>query len=263
MSTETRWQPQQIHANSLTRVAVDTGSLKLFLTDFTGIWFGCFESNDEVQDHPVTMLTRFDAGGFFPLHGHPGGEEILVLDGYFADETGVHPPGTYMLNPEGFIHRPHSDQGCMTFVKLRQHGGKNREQMRVNIFEGDWQPSPHANIEIQPIYTQPGFNEKVWFERWQPGTQLDIQVETEIKEIFVVQGTWQDERGCYPTNTWLRYIPNDPYQPASEDGCLIYVKTYPESDPVDRFVVADDFQHPEETVLWDQAHPPKRGDSAS
>ncbi|MDJ0559276.1 MAG: cupin domain-containing protein [Microcystis sp. M53599_WE4] len=37
----------------------------------------------------MTMLTRFYPGGFFPLHGHPGGEEILVLEGNFVDETGV------------------------------------------------------------------------------------------------------------------------------------------------------------------------------
>lgn len=41
------------------------------------------------------MLTRFAPGGFFSLHGHPGGEEILVLEGNFADETGIHTPGTY------------------------------------------------------------------------------------------------------------------------------------------------------------------------
>jgi anti-sigma factor ChrR (cupin superfamily) len=35
------------------------------------------------------MLTRFYPGGFFPLHGHPGGEEILVFEGNFVDETGV------------------------------------------------------------------------------------------------------------------------------------------------------------------------------
>lgn len=252
MSTQSLWQPQQIHSNLLTRASVLPTSLTWHPTNFPGIWFGCFESDDEVQEHPVTMLTRFDAGGFFPQHGHPGGEEILVLDGHFTDETGVHPPGTYMLNPEGFIHRPYSDEGCLTFVKLRQHGGKTRQQIRTNIFEGAWQPGATAQIQVQPLYEQEGFSEKVWIERWQPGTRLEAVVETEVKEVFLIEGTWSDELGQYPTGSWLRYPPQVPYSPASEEGCLIYVKTYPIADEAERFIVSDDFQHPEETILWSQ-----------
>lgn len=251
-TTQLLWQPQQVHADLLTRVSVLPTSLMWHQTHYTGIWFGCFESDDEVQEHPVTMLTRFDPGGFFPLHGHPGGEEILVLEGNFIDETGVHPPGTYMLNPEGFIHRPYSDEGCLTFVKLRQHGGKTRQQVRTNIFNDSWQPGRIPPIQVQPAYEQAGFSEKVWFERWLPGTQLLDVVETDIKEIFLVEGSWSDELGSYPTGSWLRYPPNCPYSPFSETGCLIYVKTYPVADERERFVVSEDFQHPEETILWDQ-----------
>ncbi len=252
MNPQSLWNPQQVHANPLTRVAVLPDSLTWHQTNFHGIWFGCFESDHEVQNHPVTMLTRFDPGGFFPKHGHPGGEEILVLQGHFEDETGVHPPGTYMLNPEGFIHRPHSEEGCLTFVKLRQHGGKTRQQLRMNIFDRPWQAGKSSRIQVQPIYEQEGFSEKVWFERWQPGTQLSNVVETEVKEIFLVEGTWSDELGGYPTGSWLRYPPNCPYSPASATGCLIYVKTYPVADEVERFVVSEDFQQPEETLLWEQ-----------
>jgi len=245
MPSQFLWQPQQIHADLLTRVAVLPTSLTWAQTTFTGIWFGCFESDHEVQEHPVTMLTRFDPGGFFPLHGHPGGEEILVLQGNFVDETGVHPPGTYMLNPEGFIHRPYSQEGCLTFVKLRQHGGKTRQQVRKNIFTGFWQPGITPQIQVQLLYQQTGFLEKVWVERWLPGTELLNVVETEIKEIFLIEGTWSDEIGHYPTGSWLRYSPNCPYNPSSETGCLIYVKTYP-ADNTSRFVVGKDFQHPDE-----------------
>ncbi|MBT9317501.1 cupin domain-containing protein [Leptothoe spongobia] len=252
MTSQSLWQPQQVHVNLLTRVSVLPTSLAWHQTSFPGIWFGCFESNHEVQDHPTTMLTRFDPGGFFPHHGHPGGEEILVLSGEFSDETGVHPPGTYMLNPEGFNHRPYSEEGCLTFVKLRQHGGKTRHQVRRRIFEEPWQTGINPQIRVQPLYEQVGFSEKVWVEQWLPGTQLLDVIETEIKEIFVIQGTWCDELGCYPAGSWLRYPVNSPYSPSTEAGCLIYVKTYPIADETERFVVGDDFQHPEEAILWDQ-----------
>ena len=68
----------------------------------------------------VTSVVRYKAGARFPAHDHPGGEEILVLDGVFSDEHGNWPEGTYLLNPEGFRHGPFSEQGCTLFVKLRQ-----------------------------------------------------------------------------------------------------------------------------------------------
>lgn len=242
VSSQLQWQPQQVHENLLTRVAVLPTALIWHQTTFTGIWFGCFESDHEVQDHPVTMLTRFDPGGFFPLHGHPGGEEILVLQGNFADETGVYPPGSYMLNPEGFIHRPYSEEGCLTFVKLRQHGGKNRQQVKTNLYELPWQPGAIPGIEMKPLYQQMGFPEKVWIERWQANTALSNMVESEVKEIFVIEGTWSDELGSYPAGSWLRYSPNCHYSPSSETGCMVYVKTYPRD--ISRYIVDKDFLHP-------------------
>ncbi|CAD5964305.1 cupin domain-containing protein [Planktothrix agardhii] len=245
VSSQLKWQPQKNHTNLLSRVALLPTVLTWHPTEFTGIWFSCFESDEQVQEHPVTMLTRFDPGGFFPLHGHPGGEEILVLQGNFADETGVHPPGTYMLNPEGFNHRPYSEKGCLTFVKLRQHGGKTRQQVRVNIYDLPWESDVIPEIEVKPVYEQTDFPEKVWIERWQPGTKLSKVVESEVKEIFLIEGTWSDEWGNYPTGSWLRYPPGYSYSPSSATGCLLYVKTYPLD--IHRFIVGKDFQHPSET----------------
>ncbi len=241
MSSELFWEPQKNHTNLRGRVAVLPTSLTWHQTEFDGIWFGCFESDNEVQEHPVTMLTRFDPGGFFPPHGHPGGEEILLLQGNFEDEAGLYTPGTYMLNPEGFIHRPYSEAGCLTFVKLRQHGGETRSRVKTNIYESAWQVGIIPQIEFKLLYQQVGYPEKVWVERWQPGTSLSNVVETEVKEIFTIDGIWRDELGTYPTGSWLRYPPNCPYNPASETGCLIYVKTYPLENTT-RFVVGEDFQ---------------------
>ncbi len=42
---------------------------------------------------PVTSLVRYRAGGAFPEHAHPEGEESLVLDGVFCDESGTIRPG--------------------------------------------------------------------------------------------------------------------------------------------------------------------------
>ena len=62
-------------------------------------------------------LVRWAPGTAFPAHGHPGGEEIFVLEGVFADEQGTYPAGTWLRNPAGSSHTPFSREGCTIFVK--------------------------------------------------------------------------------------------------------------------------------------------------
>jgi anti-sigma factor ChrR (cupin superfamily) len=230
--SELFWQPQTINTNLLIRSVELSTKQNWYQTNSTGIWFCCFESDLEIQEHPVTMLTRFDPGGFFEHHNHVGGEEILVLRGTFRDERGTHPPGTYMLNSEGFEHQPYSDEGCLTFVKLQQYGGKNRSDVKTNIYDSPWQPSLLPQVRIKSLYQQPAYPERIWIESWRSGTQLSNLVEAEVKEILVIKGTLQDESMVYPADSWLRYPPGHHYNLASETGCLLYVKTYPASNSI-------------------------------
>ena len=85
----------------------------------------------------VTSLVKYLPGAEFPSHGHPDGEEILVLDGVFSDQTGDWPAGSWLLNPEGFAHGPWSAEGCLLFVRLRQYPG--RCQQTVTFGEPEWQ----------------------------------------------------------------------------------------------------------------------------
>ncbi len=62
-------------------------------------------------------LVRWAPGTVFKPHGHPGGEEILVLDGVFQDEHGTYPAGSWLRNPPGSVHRPRSEAGCIIWVK--------------------------------------------------------------------------------------------------------------------------------------------------
>lgn len=48
------------------------------------------ESNT-VKRADGTSIVHYPAGSGFPAHGHPGGEEILVLEGTFQDEHGDYP----------------------------------------------------------------------------------------------------------------------------------------------------------------------------
>jgi len=62
-------------------------------------------------------LAKWDPGSRFHRHTHPGGEEILVLEGTLEDEHGRYPKGTWLRNPPGSTHAPFSGEGCVIYVK--------------------------------------------------------------------------------------------------------------------------------------------------
>ena len=76
---------------------------------------------------------RYAAGSAFSSHRHDGGEEILVLEGVFSDEHGDYPAGTYLRNPPGTSHQPHSVPGCTIFVKLWQFAADDNTAVQIDI----------------------------------------------------------------------------------------------------------------------------------
>lgn len=68
--------------------------------------------------HPEhCALLRCDKGARLGNHRHPGGEEILVIEGVLADEAGRYPRGTWIRNPPGSAHEPYSPDGCVVLIK--------------------------------------------------------------------------------------------------------------------------------------------------
>jgi len=71
------------------------------------------------HDGVSTALVRWAAQTRFNTHAHPGGEEILVLDGVFSDEHGHYAAGTWLRNPRGSRHTPYTGaEGALIYVKV-------------------------------------------------------------------------------------------------------------------------------------------------
>lgn len=62
-------------------------------------------------------LERWPPRASQPRHRHPGGEEILVLEGSFRDEHGAYPAGSWLRNPPLSEHTPLHQEGCLLYVK--------------------------------------------------------------------------------------------------------------------------------------------------
>ena len=52
-------------------------------------------AREEAERGHATSIVRYEPGASFNRHEHPLGEEILVLEGVFSDETGDYGKGTY------------------------------------------------------------------------------------------------------------------------------------------------------------------------
>jgi anti-sigma factor ChrR (cupin superfamily) len=171
----------------------------------------------------ATSLVRFAPNSHFAPHNHDGGEEFLVMDGVFSDDSGDYPAGSYIRNPIGTRHQPFTHQGCTIFVKLHQFDAADQTPVHINTKTAAFRPGMVAGLSFLPLHST--LNENVAMVRWAPGTRFTPHAHWGGEEIFVVEGTFQDEHGDYPAGSWLRSPHQSRHQPWSNDGCLIYVKT--------------------------------------
>ena len=170
----------------------------------------------------ATTIVRFDPGSAFPMHTHDGGEEFLVLEGTFSDEFGDFGPGFYVRNPVGTSHTPFTREGCTIFVKLWQFQDGDTESIEIDTRRAAFAPGLVDGLSVLPLHQFE--TESTSLVRWQPGTTFHRHSHFGGEEIYVLEGTFEDEFGSYPAGTWLRSPHQSMHTPFSGEGCLIYVK---------------------------------------
>ena len=178
-------------------------------------------AREEAEHGHATSIVRYDAGAKFTFHPHPLGEEILVLDGVFSDETGDYSAGTYLRNPEGFSHAPFSVDGCTLLVKLHQFQTTDTQQVRINTNTTQWLQG-HGQLQVMPLH-QHG-TESTALVKWPAGAKFQPHRHFGGEEIYVISGEFIDEQGRYPAGTWLRNPHLSQHNPYVEQETVIWVK---------------------------------------
>jgi anti-sigma factor ChrR (cupin superfamily) len=171
----------------------------------------------------ATSIVRYAPDSAFSAHTHGGGEEFLVLEGVFSDESGDFGPGMYVRNPPGSKHTPRSGPGCTIFVKLRQMDPDDQEFVRVDTTSAPWQRGSVPGASVMPLHERG--SERVRLVKLAPGTVLDPHQHAGGEEILVLDGAFEDELGRYPKGTWLRNPDRSAHRVFSAEGCTLYVKT--------------------------------------
>lgn len=212
----------KIHADLNQRAVVHSEALPWIDSPMPGVQRRMLERDGE-EVARATSLVRYAPDSYFSAHTHGGGEEYLVLKGVFSDEHGDFGPGTYVRNPVGSSHTPHSKEGATILVKLRQMDPKDQTQVTIDTHRADWAPGLVNGLKVLPLHTYGA--ENVALVKWAPGTHFQTHRHWGGEEIFVLEGTFADDHGVYPKGTWLRSPHGSIHTPYSAEGCLIYVKT--------------------------------------
>lgn len=170
----------------------------------------------------ATSIVRYAPDSSFPPHAHPGGEEILVLDGVFSDESGDFPEGWYLRNPPGSRHRPASREGALIFVKLWQMADSENRQVQVDTRDpSGWTRA--GDRSIRPLFSSDA--EQVSLQRVDAGRALGLEA-TGGAELLVLAGAIVADDGVYEAGTWIRLPAGDrPQWQAGPEGVTFYSKT--------------------------------------
>ncbi len=142
----------------------------------------------------ATTIVRFAPGSAFAAHTHDGGEEYLVLDGVFQDETGDFPVGSYVRNPPTTSHTPSASDGATILVKLHQFDPQDRTEVKRSI-------NDDGNLHLFR-----DDNEDVRVSHWAAGEVVDLDALGGL-EVFVIDGGFTESSEAFDTWDWLRLPP--------------------------------------------------------
>lgn len=96
---------------------LDLSSIEWRATRHRGTFLHVLRRDEQTGD--ATVFIRMEPGCSYPAHRHVGVEEVLILQGGYRDQTGIHRAGEYLINEAGSTHHPVALDGaedCIMFA---------------------------------------------------------------------------------------------------------------------------------------------------
>lgn len=183
---------------------------------------------DRVGDEVAvaTSIVRYAPQAYFDPHAHALGEEFIVLEGIFSDEHADYPAGTYVRNPPGTSHRPHSKPGCVIWVKLRQFADLDQTPLVTTLWRAEELST--SEVSVQEVFRYQ--DEVVTLVNVPAGQRFAFDACYYVRELLVLRGalTWQQETTrTFSPWSWIRMDPGQPLRVNTLSDCLLFSKTRP------------------------------------
>jgi hypothetical protein len=204
----------RLNADFSQRVAVHFDDIPWVASPATGVERKMLDRiGDEVAR--ATTIVRFAPGSAFNPHTHDGGEEYLVLEGVFQDETGDFPVGSYVRNPPTSRHTPAAVEGATILVKLHQFDPADRTTVRIDTTVND--------ADVLPLFEDA--RERVRIETWAPDAVVEIGASGGL-EAFVLNGGFSEGGDAFGRWDWLRLPPGSVFfGTAGPQGARVWIKS--------------------------------------
>ena len=202
-------------------VSINTLTLDWIASPKAGVWRKPLAREEAERGH-ATSIVKYDAGASFNSHNHPLGEEILVLEGTFSDETGDFLAGTYFRNPMGFIHSPFSKEGCVILVKLHQMKPGDKERKAIETDKANWQERENG---VKILIMHEFETEKVQLIDIPAGAESPLHGHDGGEEIYVIRGKYSDQFGEYGAGFWSRRPHASEHKPVFIEDSLLWIKS--------------------------------------
>lgn len=212
----------QLHADLSLAVAVDSRALPWVPSPMPGVERRMLDRDGE-EVARATSLVRYAPGSSFAAHTHGAGEEFLVLEGVFSDETGDFPQGWYVRNPPGSRHVPASAPGAVIFVKLRQMPTAEVTAVRQDTNDpGIWRDAD-LGVREAVLFEAPW--ERVVMRQLPGSYRGEIESWPGGAECLIVAGELQLDGITHGVGAWLRQPADSNGAFSSRGGALFYCKT--------------------------------------
>ncbi|MBU3015935.1 cupin domain-containing protein [Poseidonibacter lekithochrous] len=169
-----------------------------------------------IKDKEETSFIKLNEGSFLNQTEKINSVEIFVVEGIYINEYGEHPKGTYLRLPKENEALAKSNDGCVIFRKTNFF--TDTQELIINTNTEEWLQG-QGNLEVMPLYEQTAL------VKWPKDEKFTPHKHWGGEEIVVLEGTFIDEHGEYPKNSWLRSPHLSEHFPYVNEETIIFVKT--------------------------------------
>jgi len=114
------------------------------------------------------------------------------------------------------------------------------KRVMLHSDEIEWEASPMPGVDRRRLDRIDDEADRVTtIVRYAPESSFSPHVHTGGEEFIVIEGTFEDDYGDWPTGSYVRNPPTSKHKPGSKEGCIIFVKLAQFQENDRTFVHAD------------------------